>query len=620
MNNQGHPRPLAPGPPRTFAPQSPMAVSRPKKNSTACLTCKTAKRKCSGPPAPCKACTTAGIDDCQFDPTRDLRRKVAVKRVIEELSNYKELLEAFFRALRTETAERVQSIIELVRSNASLNEIAEAVGSPAVYFSDPKALSNASHLISDDGDPNLAYFEADENKPRRASDISEEELPRKTQITTHPYARVTLESLCDIPMISVPSKPWTEVTDDNELVSHLISLYFTWDHPCAQFVDRETFLEHMEKGDLNSEFCSPLLVNGLLAVASTYSDSPIVFSNSENAFSRGEKFLAEAERLWRAQEGRSSLTNIQGLLLMGYLLSCQGKSRLGWLTLRQAVELAQDLGMFKHPSVIQRGQKSPEMKRAYTITAWGIFSLNLQMSIKLQRFANLEYPVSNIYAGGDHDFDWVPYPRSNQIAYDKKPAHLPKIRRGLVDLTIIMVEIKGLLDDAELHTNFRALQNRAKAPYDRLQNWLTDWPDLPKDEKDPIPQLLTLRLKCLQVSMSLLEALIDRAGEDPMAVSIRDEWCEQAIEMTRCLSAYRLSYGLKHIPSQVADIIQTALHGLLKRLEDTKEATVAFIECCRFGVVLSQKFKPVAEIIQALQHENARLPHDAIAILEDSDL
>lgn len=40
--------PLAPGPPRTFARQSAMAVSRPKKNSTACLPCKSAKRKVSG--------------------------------------------------------------------------------------------------------------------------------------------------------------------------------------------------------------------------------------------------------------------------------------------------------------------------------------------------------------------------------------------------------------------------------------------------------------------------------------------------------------------------------------------------------------------------------------------
>jgi hypothetical protein len=45
-NDKGKPfAPLAPGPPRILPIQASMAVNRPKKNSTACLACKTAKRK-----------------------------------------------------------------------------------------------------------------------------------------------------------------------------------------------------------------------------------------------------------------------------------------------------------------------------------------------------------------------------------------------------------------------------------------------------------------------------------------------------------------------------------------------------------------------------------------------
>jgi hypothetical protein len=33
-------------------------------------------------------------------------------------------------------------------------------------------------------------------------------------------------------------------------------------------------------------------------------------------YSRGEHFLAEAERLWRAEEGNASISSIQGLLLL----------------------------------------------------------------------------------------------------------------------------------------------------------------------------------------------------------------------------------------------------------------------------------------------------------------
>jgi hypothetical protein len=87
------------------------------------------------------------------------------------------------------------------------------------------------------------------------------------------YSAISLESLCDIPPYRVLAKPWTKATDDNDLVSHLVSLYFPWDHPCAQFVDQGIFLEHMRRGDLDSEFCSPLLVNNLLSMAGVCSPS-----------------------------------------------------------------------------------------------------------------------------------------------------------------------------------------------------------------------------------------------------------------------------------------------------------------------------------------------------------
>lgn len=45
-------------------------------------------------------------------------------------------------------------------------------------------------------------------------------------------------------------------------------------------------------------------------------DSPHVDYRPKNKYFRGEAFFAEAERLWKAQEGRPSLPNIQALLLM----------------------------------------------------------------------------------------------------------------------------------------------------------------------------------------------------------------------------------------------------------------------------------------------------------------
>jgi hypothetical protein len=82
--------------------------------------------------------------------------------------------------------------------------------------------------------------------------------------------------LCDEVPFRVPAKPWTTVTEDADLVSHLISLYFTWDFPFHVFLDRDVFLRDMAKGDLNSEFCSPFLVNALLANACVSQSSLVI--------------------------------------------------------------------------------------------------------------------------------------------------------------------------------------------------------------------------------------------------------------------------------------------------------------------------------------------------------
>jgi hypothetical protein len=78
-----------------------------------------------------------------------------------------------------------------------------------------------------------------------------------------------LHYLCDEAPIKVPAKPWTGVTDDDDLVSHLVSLYFTWDYPVHAFVDQDVFLKHMGApgASREGEFCSAFMVNALLSNA-----------------------------------------------------------------------------------------------------------------------------------------------------------------------------------------------------------------------------------------------------------------------------------------------------------------------------------------------------------------
>jgi hypothetical protein len=73
--------------------------------------------------------------------------------------------------------------------------------------------------------------------------------------------------LVEAPVIRVPAKPWTDVTNDAEFVSHLITVYFTWEHHWRTLFDKDLFVAQMRSLEADTTYCTPLLVNAILAFA-----------------------------------------------------------------------------------------------------------------------------------------------------------------------------------------------------------------------------------------------------------------------------------------------------------------------------------------------------------------
>lgn len=72
--------------------------------------------------------------------------------------------------------------------------------------------------------------------------------------------------LTDQPLVSVPAQPWTNVVQDDEAVSHLVSAYFAWSHPTYPILDRDIFVREMKLSNVSSQFCSQFLVNAILCI------------------------------------------------------------------------------------------------------------------------------------------------------------------------------------------------------------------------------------------------------------------------------------------------------------------------------------------------------------------
>lgn len=133
------------------------------------------------------------------------------------------------------------SLLDLIQDKASLEDIRIYVGSRI-----GQELPNRSSRSKDDRKSNLHIRQAQS----RASQSS-----------------LKIHRLIDQPLFNVTANPWSRVTKDDAFVSHLVSLWFTWHQPLFNWVDRELFIRDMQSRNLNSLYCSPFLVNAILANA-----------------------------------------------------------------------------------------------------------------------------------------------------------------------------------------------------------------------------------------------------------------------------------------------------------------------------------------------------------------
>ncbi|GAB1209841.1 hypothetical protein APSETT445_008629 [Aspergillus pseudonomiae] len=536
--------------PRGPVNKQPFTLMKPRKNSTACLPCKQAKRKCTGRPAPCKACQNTDAE-CVFDETLDLRRKVAARRTLGELEYYRGLLYSLLESLRSSDKDKVNHILETIRGSALLSNVANVVDAPA-------DLSDAS---------------SDNAKPLANTDDA---IAQQERLAADAHSRITLEKLCDIPVFQVPVKPWTTVTEDGHLVSHLISLYFTWDHPLSQIVDQTVFLRHMREGNKNTEFCTPFLVNSMLAIASTYSDFPEVFAIPGDVASKGACFFNEAELLWKAEEGRPSLANIQALALMSHV----------------------------------------------------------QMSMECRKTANLKPPIFEP-PGRDNvsdDIVWIPYPRSNHIEYEKKPALLREIMIQTVGFTELVVNMQDLLFDGAFDMNIGDLSRAISAVYTRLETWLRGLPGPLKIDKETVqvPQVLSLHIRYHHAIILLFEFLVNHEDFVPMLLPsdvnhARLIRLQSAKQIADYLLLYHEAYGLRHVPGQMLEPANASSLILLTALDECEDDfKEEFVELCRFLVAFSKRFSlardMLANIESTAKSMGIKLPPEAGTVLDHRNL
>jgi hypothetical protein len=76
----------------------------------------------------------------------------------------------------------------------------------------------------------------------------------------------------------LPISQWTALSTDNRYLSHILYLFFAWDHTLSHIVPRTVFLQDLKVGPAEAaKFCSRFLVNSIIAVSHVRSVSYAFF-------------------------------------------------------------------------------------------------------------------------------------------------------------------------------------------------------------------------------------------------------------------------------------------------------------------------------------------------------
>ncbi|KAH7204904.1 fungal-specific transcription factor domain-containing protein [Fusarium oxysporum] len=199
---------------------------------------------------------------------------------------------------------------------------------------------------------------------------------------------------------------WTNITNNINLILHLLALYFCWEYPIFAPLSKRHFLEDFRDG--RHRYCSSLLVNALLALGCRFPTNLVTRANSEDPQSAGDHFFKESQRLFDQATDHHSLTTVQALGIMSIREASCGRSSESRYYAGQSIRLAFEMGLHRTPD---KGDKEELVVQLATF--WGAFSLDNASSLVTGSLPNCSYsphlPSKPAVVRDVEASVWVPY-------------------------------------------------------------------------------------------------------------------------------------------------------------------------------------------------------------------
>ncbi|PGH02313.1 hypothetical protein GX51_04754 [Blastomyces parvus] len=608
--------------------------------STACIACRKRKSKCDGNTPTCAACASVYHTPCIYDPNSDHRRKGVYKQDIDNLKNRNTTLQTLVQAILNYDEADVPELVRQIRSCEDLEQVAESI-----LAREKSAGKDVTREVftEDDNDQATEVPQFESELAGKMSELIMDGSVRFVGGTSNliflpaefyleePDASLALVEQNQDTDDAITS--WTRVTKSKELIRHLLTMYFTWHYAYFTTMSKKLFYRDFIKGR-STQYCSPLLVNAMLALGCHFSSWPAARSDPNDSATAGDHFFKEAKRLIleNDEHERAKICTVQALALMSVREAGCGREGSGWVYSGMSFRMAYDLGLNVDGTGIASSHSLTEEDiDARRITFWGCFLFDKCWSNYLGRQpqllgSSISVPKFDVFPDEDAE-TWSPYTDSGVTREHIQPSRTRAVSLQILRLSEISSDLLSYFyhpKPLERHIGKQEELKRLSQLHTRLEAWRKSLPKEMEPKEGQLPQVLLMHMFFQLLFIHLYRPFLKYTKSTsplPAHVSPRKLCTQSASTISKLLRLYKRTYGFRQICNLAVYIAHSActihllnlpdktakrdlIHGL-KNLEEISESWLCARRTLRILDISAQKW-------------NVDLPSEALAILERS--
>lgn len=484
--------------------------------------CRKRKSKCDGNTPSCAACSQVYGTACIYDPNSDHRRKGVYRKDVDSLKTRNSTLQTLVQAILNYPEEDVPALVREIRTCESLDDVAERIvarenGSAIKEEEDDEAADSNTSGIPYEPTPAFEKQLSTKVGELRLEDGSVRYIGGTSNLIFLNQDDVVANSSNIDPYQQQenPITSWTNVTSDPDFVVHLLNMYFTWHYTYFTCLPKSLFYRDFMLGKpppnirRKTEYCTPLLVNAILALGCHFTSFPAARENPDDSATAGDHFFKEAKRLIMENDEheKPKITTVQALALMSVREAGCGREAKGWVYSGMSFRMACDLGLNLDSGGLSGGLASGHDRSidegeddARRITFWGCFLFDKCWSNYLGRLPQLPtslitVPKFDVFPE-EESASWIPYTDSGFMQARSQPARTRAVALQISALCEMSNDLMRLFynpSDMDKQRGKQAELKMLSEIHTRLESWRRDLPAEMEPKEGCLSSVLTMQ-------------------------------------------------------------------------------------------------------------------------------